>query len=1004
MMKFHNFQLFVSCNVLLFSITASLVAYAEVVFDGTLGFKGALEGPHYQIGAELGQQHGGNLFQSFSHFNINTAESATFSGSNSVQNIISRVTGGNPSHINGLIRSTVPNADMYFLNPYGIIFGEGASLDVQGSFHASTADTLRFSDGSEFNARTPNNSLLTIAPIEAFGFLTDAPSAIMVQDAKLSVSEGKTLSLIGGGIHLNVKQLPIYEQSEPTFNTGLEAEFGKINLASIASRGEVIPTEHGLNISTDAQGGSIAIKNTQLNTSGKGGGAIFIRAGHFSLDNSVIETSTLGAKNGKGIFIYAKKFVLNNSLVGSETSGIGNASTVDIETEQLHLTGDAQILTGTIGKGQGGKIHIKVTGELVLSQEETTGRLNGIFTRTNSEANDAGNAGNINIEAGQLYIADGGQIRTKTLGKGQGGIIHIKVKENTTLSGETNPGTRKSVQSGIRTDTSSITYNSGKAGSIILETKELNIKDGGIIISWNKGSGKSGNIEVYVTEKISLSGYSLSGGGQIATITGNNDESTGNAGTIRIEAKQLYMTDGRQISTSSFGNGKNGKIHIKVAEDIMLFGNQKSKFCGGGICPTGIFNEPGNKEDGNEIFIETGQLQLIDGAQISTSTYGLGQASNIRIVTKHIVISSIDSSASSGIFTNSYAKGNNGGSAGNIIVESEQLNMSKGAQISSSTFFGSGDGGNIDINVISANITGNIGFFTGIFTGSHLQATGNGGKILLKAKRLNISNGARLSTQTRSEGKGGNIEIRANYISLHERGAITAESTTGGTGNAGEIIINVNNTLNSQKGFIKTSTEGASGGNIYITSPGYLYLTDSEITTSVFAEKGNGGNMALDPEFIVLDNSKIIAQAYEGRGGNIDITTTGIYNNTVQGISESPLRTAINASSQLGINGEVQINTPEIDVMEGLFTLSVDFLDASQLFKAGCTPRTIANTFLSKGHHKVALKNLLKTSWASFFFDDKYHHQDTEKKVAESNLFDGNFSLTNSLIGCGNGN
>jgi len=195
-------------NALVTGMAAASSTHAEVVLDGTLGFRGALDGPNYKIGAKLGQQHGGNLFHSFSDFNINIGESATFSGPNSVQNIISRVTGGNPSHINGLLRSTIPEADFYFLNPYGIMFGEGAQLDVQGSFHASTADTLRFADGSEFNARHPEQPLLTVAPISAFGFLTDAPSAITIEDSFLSVSEGNTLSLIGGDLRIILPVLP----------------------------------------------------------------------------------------------------------------------------------------------------------------------------------------------------------------------------------------------------------------------------------------------------------------------------------------------------------------------------------------------------------------------------------------------------------------------------------------------------------------------------------------------------------------------------------------------------------------------------------------------------------------------------------------------------------------------------------------------------------------------------------------------------------------------------
>ncbi|MFK5971384.1 MAG: filamentous hemagglutinin N-terminal domain-containing protein, partial [Candidatus Marithrix sp.] len=149
---------------------------AEVITDGTLGQNINLPGPNFQITSDLGQQYGGNLFHSFQDFNLNSLESATFSGSSNINNIISRVTGGNLSNIDGLIRSTIPNADMYFLNPYGIIFGENAKLDIQGSFHASTADYLRLGENGRFDARNINDSLLTIAPIEAFGFLTNSPA------------------------------------------------------------------------------------------------------------------------------------------------------------------------------------------------------------------------------------------------------------------------------------------------------------------------------------------------------------------------------------------------------------------------------------------------------------------------------------------------------------------------------------------------------------------------------------------------------------------------------------------------------------------------------------------------------------------------------------------------------------------------------------------------------------------------------------------------------------
>ena len=133
--------------LIIFLLIIPLSTPAQITTDGTLGHSVNLPGPDYQIGPDLGQQRGGNLFHSFQDFNLQRLESATFSGQNHIQAVISCVTGGNPSNIDGFFRSTIPGADVYFLNPYGILFGPNAKLDVQGSFHASTADYLRLGDG-----------------------------------------------------------------------------------------------------------------------------------------------------------------------------------------------------------------------------------------------------------------------------------------------------------------------------------------------------------------------------------------------------------------------------------------------------------------------------------------------------------------------------------------------------------------------------------------------------------------------------------------------------------------------------------------------------------------------------------------------------------------------------------------------------------------------------------------------------------------------------------------
>jgi len=146
------------------TLVLNSLLYAEVVTDGTIGLGKTLKGPDYKIDANLGEIQRGNWFHSFRDFNIGTGESATFSHE-PVTNIIARVTGGNPSSIYGSLHA---DANLYLLNPSGILFGQGAIVDVNGSFHASTADYIRLTDGTIFSAQPNPNQLLTSGSIWLF--------------------------------------------------------------------------------------------------------------------------------------------------------------------------------------------------------------------------------------------------------------------------------------------------------------------------------------------------------------------------------------------------------------------------------------------------------------------------------------------------------------------------------------------------------------------------------------------------------------------------------------------------------------------------------------------------------------------------------------------------------------------------------------------------------------------------------------------------------------------
>ncbi len=222
---------------------------AQVVTDGTLGPAVSLVGPDFNIGVDLGRLVGGNLFHSFHQFGVGRGESALFTGPDDIRNVISRVTGGDASIIDGLVRSEVGRADVYFINPAGVVFGENARVDVPAAFHLSTADELRFSDGAIFSAADPEKSSLTIARPEVFGFLSPQPASITVNGSVLEFEPGKTASLSAGDL--------IIRGSEES-PARLVAEGGEIRLAAAGQTMENHP------VSGEASGnasGAFVMKN-----------------------------------------------------------------------------------------------------------------------------------------------------------------------------------------------------------------------------------------------------------------------------------------------------------------------------------------------------------------------------------------------------------------------------------------------------------------------------------------------------------------------------------------------------------------------------------------------------------------------------------------------------------------------------------------------------------------------------------------------------------------------
>jgi filamentous hemagglutinin family protein len=254
--------------------------------DGTLGTAVTQRGSVYTITAGTQPGNGPNLFHSFERFSVGTNDTARFSGPLGIENILSRVTGGQQSVIDGRLQSTIPGANLYLLNPSGVLFGPNASLDVHGSFHVSTADVLRFADGATFSANLSEKTTLTVAPPVAFGFLTEQPAPITMQGSALRVREGQALSVVGGDIQI--------------VGGTLQAPSGRLQLASVASPGEVrfSPLELAPDLRVDgfARLGRLQLSQAAfVDASGGGdlgsggpGGTVLIRAGQLLVDDSFI--------------------------------------------------------------------------------------------------------------------------------------------------------------------------------------------------------------------------------------------------------------------------------------------------------------------------------------------------------------------------------------------------------------------------------------------------------------------------------------------------------------------------------------------------------------------------------------------------------------------------------------------------------------------------------------------------------------------------------------------
>lgn len=878
-----------------------------VIPDGTVNTSVLRSGDRFTI--NNGITSGNNLFHSFQEFSIPTGGAAIFNNPTNIQNIFSRVTGGQVSNIDGLIQANGA-ANLFLLNPSGIIFGKNAVLNIGGSFLSTTAQSIKFADGTEFSA-APTSPLLTIsAPI---GLQTgENPGAIALEATTLEVLPGKTIALVGGDL----------QQSGGTIT--VPGGGGRIALVGVGENSQVGLQEVSDGWSVDTQKvekfRDITFKQSaRVNGDGNGSAAITVAGNNINLlEETILHSYNTGDRSGGDIAVTAATSLLLETISGirAELDGSGDGGNVVISAPKITLYNQSSFVSIAWG-GTGNAGDVLVQGKEVTVTDDPLFRPeDGGNSTILSLAFDRGNAGNIDIIADVQNYTNGGGASNMTFGAGNSGTTTLR-GQNITVKDQSGGAT--------------ISTSTGAAGdfNVIADTLYQDNKSGFASGYYGEAGGRGGNINI-TARSIILRGDSgfdseTYGNGRAGTLTFRGDDieldnshlisssaSAGAAGNIDITAGKLRLLNGGQLNASAQSSGNSGEIRVN-ANIIELDGTPtKGVFSDQttGIISSILPSENAEKTatNGGNIWIKASEMQIRHGALISASSSG------------------------------------DSGDGGNIDLQVDRLNLFNGGQILNITR-GGGKAGDIAINaresiVISGqdanykerqaaydskqrygSVDPNLGSLSGIFGNATETATGSGGSIVITANTLQLQAGGTVSVSAQGSGNAGNLTINAEQLNLRQQGNLQAESANGTQGN---IFLNLDRALTMRQGSVISTNakNAASGGNISINTPVILGL----------------------------ENSDIIANAEQGRGGNVNITTQSIIglklNNTKTPTSN--LDSDITASSNLGLNGTIQVNNTGIDINSGVVELPVNLSDPSQQISKNCAADQ-ENRFIASG-------------------------------------------------------
>jgi filamentous hemagglutinin family protein len=922
----------------LLAAAAAPQVLAGAVSDGSWGRTPQTFSGQFTLPESLGRRAGNNLFHSFAGFSIASGESATFTTSTrTLANVIARVSGSEATLLDGQLRlnaasGSAPN--FYLINPNGVTFGPGARINVPAAFHVSTAQELRFADGSRFAAGQGPDSSLTIAAPAAFGFLGGAAAAPITLSANARVStfvDGRDIDLTAGSIAMN--------------NAAMHNETGTLRLVAAGTEASAVPVDLRQAPATAGLGGMVTLVASDLSTAegqlqihaatldlsaGASIGAVTSLFAPGSVDISVRDGLRLrnafifshmaseGAPAGAPLRIRSGGSIdIGGSSGGLQTTTETGSAAGDIQvsTQTLNMSGQTNIASFTIAPGRAGNVAVDVSGQLRIVDNS------GIYSQAvasslTKDISTVGAGGEVWVNAGALTL-DGTNsgFNPPSIGSDSNFVASPAGNVSVTVAGPLvlrNGGNITSSATAHPGYAPFITQRAGavqvKAQTILIESDADSEVGAGIFsdslgsqgpnsLAWGPG-GPAGRVDVEAREIRLIGGPA----GISADTSG-----PGAGGTVSVKADRLLL-DGRDlgvpaISSTTLGQGPGGVVTVQVADSLVLR--------------------------------RGGLIQALAG--------GSGRGGSVSIEARTITA---EGSGPGGLTTGVLGTSVGAGAAGDLNVRAtERITLLQGAVISANAN-DQGPSGAIRVETRDLFIDGQGDPRTGIRSRATVDSSGQVGQITVLAAGQVLLQDAPEALTIKNESVQPNLPalttqsilLRAGELRLDGAGLV-ASSSGAAPGNA--IDVQVSGAMAMAKGArILTSAHDGNGGPIRIAAGRYLQLRDAQVESSVLGPlNGNGGNIRIDTPVLVLDNGSLQANttALRASGGDVIIGVRALVPSGsvlrlggTEPIPFEPGRPGVNviqAAAPEGLSGNVDVAVPALDLAGTLRALDTQLLD-----------------------------------------------------------------------------